>query len=262
MEYDDRMAELEKLEYPKPNAAFIYDTFNAFVREHPWVGANNIRPKSVARDMFEQFLSFSEYVREYGLERGEGVLLRYLSDAYKTLVQSVPLPAKTPEVDDVVTYLGAVVRSTDSSLLDEWERMVSGGEVGPPRDAPGEADITRSDKELTVLVRNAIFAVLRHLSKKEYVKAMALLAPGEWTAERLEARFTPFWEEHAAIRVDPAARSPKNTRVVSREGGIWRIEHTILDFEDANDWILQLRMDVDRTREEGQPFLELVEVAS
>ncbi|HVW27605.1 MAG TPA: DUF3516 domain-containing protein [Polyangiaceae bacterium] len=262
VEYDDRMAELEKLEYPKPNAAFIYDTFNAFVREHPWVGADNIRPKSVARDMFEQFLSFSEYVREYGLERGEGVLLRYLSDAYKTLVQSVPLPAKTPEVDDIVTYLGAIVRSTDSSLLDEWERMMSGGEAPAPREAPGEADITRSDKELTVLVRNAIFAVLRHLSKKEYAKAIALFAPGEWTAERLEARFSPFWEEHGSLRVDPAARAPKNTRVVSREGGVWRIEQTVLDPEDANDWILELRMDVDRARAEGQPLLELVDVAS
>jgi superfamily II RNA helicase len=262
MEYDDRMAELEKLEYPKPNAAFIYDTFNAFVHEHPWVGADNIRPKSVARDMFEQFLSFSEYVREYGLERGEGVLLRYLSDAYKTLVQSVPLPAKTPEVDDIVTYLGAVVRSTDASLLDEWERMMTGGEAQPSLEAPGEADITRSDKELTVLVRNAIFGVLRHLSKKEYVKATALLVPGEWTTERLEARFVPFWEEHGALRVDPAARSPKNTRIVSRDGGVWRIEQTIMDSEDANDWILQLRMDVDRTRDEGQPHLELVDVAS
>src|SRR5262249_36699538 len=92
VEYDERMAELEKLEYPKPNAGFIYDTFNAFAREHPWIQEDNIRPKSIARDMIEQFLSFAEYIKEYGLERGEGVLLRYLSDVYKTLVQSVPLP--------------------------------------------------------------------------------------------------------------------------------------------------------------------------
>ncbi len=262
MEYDDRMAELEKLEYPKPNAGFIYDTFNAFVLEHPWVGADNIRPKSVARDMFEQFLSFSEYIREYGLERGEGVLLRYLSDAYKTLVQSVPLPAKTPEVDDIVTYLGAIVRLADSSLLDEWERIRAGGVAPAPVEVPGEADITRSEKELTVLVRNAVFAVLRLVSKKEYAKAAALLVPGEWTPERIEARFAAFWAEHAALRIDPEARAPKNTRVVSREEGIWRIEQTLLDPEDANDWLLILRMDVERTRIEGQPLLELLDVVS
>jgi superfamily II RNA helicase len=263
MEYDDRMAELEKLEYPKPNAGFIYDTFNAFAREHPWVGTDNIRPKSVARDMFEQFLSFAEYVREYGVERGEGVLLRYLSDAYKTLVQSVPLPAKTPEVDDVVTYLGAIVRAADSSLLDEWERMRLGGDAPAAAPAsPGEADITRSEKELTVLVRNAIFAVLRHLSRKEYARAVALLLPGDWTAERLEGRFAAFFDEHAALRVDPQARAPKNTRILSRDDGIWRIEQIILDPEDANDWALRLVMDVARAREEGQAVLELVDVVS
>jgi superfamily II RNA helicase len=262
VEYDDRIAELEKLDYPKPNAAFIYDTFNAFVRLHPWVGTSNIRPKSIARDMFEQFLSFSEYIREYGLERGEGVLLRYLSGAYKTLLQSVPALAKTPEVDDIVTYLGAIVRSTDSSLLDEWERMKTGGIAPVLVETPGEADITRSEKELTVLVRNAIFAVMRHLARKDYVKAVALLVPGEWTAERLEQRFAAFWEEHAALRLDPEARAPKNTRVVSRDEGIWRIEQTLLDPEDANDWVLELRMDVERTREEGAPLLELTGVAS
>ena len=123
VEYDDRMAELEKMEYPKPQAEFIYGTFNAFAVKHPWVKADNIRPKSIAREMYESFMSFSEYVREYGLERVEGVLLRYLSDVYKALVQTVPKWAKTDAVDDVATYFGAIVRQVDASLLDEWERM-------------------------------------------------------------------------------------------------------------------------------------------
>ncbi|HEX3598163.1 MAG TPA: DUF3516 domain-containing protein, partial [Polyangiaceae bacterium] len=162
-----------------------------------------------------------------------------------------------------VTYLGAIVRSTDSSLLDEWERMRTGGGALPvAAEGPGEADITRSEKELTVLVRNSLFAVLRHLSKKEYVKAAALLVAGEWTADRLEQRFAAFWAEHASLRIDPEARSPKNTRVVSRDDGVWRVEQTLLDPEDANDWVLELRMDVDRTRAEGTPLLELVDVAS
>jgi hypothetical protein len=52
IEYDQRMEELEKLEYPKPNREFVYDTFNAFSGRHPWVGQENIRPKSIAREMF------------------------------------------------------------------------------------------------------------------------------------------------------------------------------------------------------------------
>jgi superfamily II RNA helicase len=263
VEYDERMAELEKLEYPKPNAGFIYDTFNAFAREHPWVQESNIRPKSIARDMIEQFLSFAEYIREYGLERGEGVLLRYLSDVYKTLLQSVPEPAKTPEVDDAIVYLGAIVRATDSSLLDEWERMRSGAADSAAEIAvPGEADITRSDKELTVLVRNAAFAVVRHIARRQYVEAAALVGGQTWTAELLEKRFAAFWEEHAALRVDPAARAPANTRVRSRDDGVWLVQQVLLDPEEANDWALELRMDVARAREEGRAVLELVEVVS
>ena len=199
VEFDDRIAALEKLEYPKPNRDFVYDTFNAFVRSHPWIAAENIRPKSIAREMFEMFLSFPEYVREYGLERGEGVLLRYLSQVYKTLTQTVPALAKTPEVDEIVTYFGAIVRAVDSSLLDEWERLHDGapiaGATAPAlaTEAPGEADVTRSPKEFTVLVRNAVFAVLRALARKDYVGVTNLLVPNEWTRERIEAALAPFW---------------------------------------------------------------------
>ena len=79
MEYDQRMEELEKLEYPKPQREFVYETFNAFADRHPWVGQENIRPKSIAREMFENFRSFDEYVRDYDLQRVEGLLLRHLS---------------------------------------------------------------------------------------------------------------------------------------------------------------------------------------
>ena len=90
VEYDDRMAELAKLEYPQPHREFIYGSFNAFAAKHPWVGQESIRPKSVAREMYEEFYSFAEYIREYELQRAEGMLLRYLTDVYKVLVQSVP----------------------------------------------------------------------------------------------------------------------------------------------------------------------------
>ena len=85
MEYDERMAELEKVEYPKPNRDFVYATFNEFAAKHPWVGAENIRPKSVAREMVERVMTFDDYVREYELQRSEGraapLPLRDLQDA-------------------------------------------------------------------------------------------------------------------------------------------------------------------------------------
>jgi superfamily II RNA helicase len=261
MEYEERIAELEKLEYPKPNRDFVYDTFNSFAKKHPWVGTESIRPKSIARDMVEKYLSFPEYVREYGLERGEGLLLRYLSDVYKTLVQNVPSAAKTAEVEDLVTYFGAIVRAVDSSLLDEWERLRA-PEDAPKHQAaapelPGEADVTANAKELTVLVRNAMFGVLRALARRDYATAAALVDPSsEWKADRFEAAMAPFWAEHAAIRLDPRARSPENTRVEKGEGA-WRVEQVVCDPEDANDWVIAARVDLARSREQARPVIVL-----
>ena len=274
VEYDDRIAELDKMEYPKPNRDFIYDTFNAFARKHPWVG-ENIRPKSVARDMFERFMSFGEYVREYELQRAEGALLRYLSDVYKALVQAVPTLAKTPELDEIETYFGAIVRAADSSLIDEWERMrVAAGEqvelTEEREQAPGEIDVTRNEKEFTVLVRNALFALLKAIAKKDWSGAATLLAVGEagaargetseWKAERIDAVLAPFFVEHTAVRLDPPARAPANTRIVDKGPALWRVEQVICDPEDGNDWALACVVDLARSAAEGRAVITLERV--
>jgi hypothetical protein len=261
------MAELEKLEYPKPNREFIYDTFNAFAKLHPWVAAENIRPKSIAREMFENLLSFTDYVKEYGLERGEGLVLRYLSEMYKTLVQSVPLSARNEAVDDVVTYFGAIVRSVDSSLLDEWERLREGADVrrGAEPSAPpiDENDVTRDPKAFTVLVRNALFGIVRALSRRDYVAASAMVTAGDVarTPRELDQAMVPFFSEHAVLRTDPAARSPANTRIERREGS-WRVEQILCDNDDANDFRLLVDIDLAASREAGAPVIAVVEIGT
>jgi len=125
MEYDQRMEELDKLEYPKPLRDFVYETFNAFADRHPWVGEDNIRPKSIAREMFEQFRSFAEYVLDYELQRSEGLLLRHLNSVYKVLSQTVPDGVKNDHVREMELYLRTLLRAVDSSLEEEWERMRS-----------------------------------------------------------------------------------------------------------------------------------------
>ena len=266
VEYDERIAELDKLEYPKPNKDFVYNTFNAFAARHPWVGEENIRPKSIAREMFETFSTFPDYVKDYGLERGEGILLRYLSDVYKTLVQSVPSGDKTLEIDEIVTYFGAIVRAVDSSLLDEWEKLRAPAEAPRHEDVhvvPGEADITFNAKELTVLVRNALFAFVRALARRDYGAASALLEPGETSkAEAIEAALASFWAEHASIRTDARARSPEHTRVVSTEGGVWRVEQVVADADDANDWAIFVTIDLARSRESARPVLRLERIGT
>jgi len=123
VEYDERMELLEQVEIPKPGKEFIYATYNEFVIEHPWAREAGVRPKSIAREMVERSESFEDYVKRYGLERSEGVLLRHLSEVWKVLAQTVPPAAKTPEFEEMETFLEELVRGVDSSLLDEWQKL-------------------------------------------------------------------------------------------------------------------------------------------
>ena len=173
LDYDQRMEELEKLEYPKPLADFVYQTFNAFADRHPWVGEEAIRPKSIAREMFEQFRSFAEYVLDYDLQRVEGLLLRHLNSVYKVLSQTVPDGFKPDEVREMEIYLRTMLRQVDSSLEDEWERMrdpsyvplrgtgTRGAALRPPGADEALQDVTRDAKAFTASIRTHVFTVLR-----------------------------------------------------------------------------------------------------
>ena len=122
-DFDDRMEALEEVEHPKPGKEFIYVTYNEFVLKHPWAKEAGVRPKSIAREMVESGSSFEDYIKTYGLERSEAILLRHLSEVFKVLVQTVPPTMKTEELIDVEEYLGEIVRGIDSSLIDEWEKL-------------------------------------------------------------------------------------------------------------------------------------------
>ena len=144
-DHAERMEKLEQIEHPKPLRDFLYDTFNAFAAAHPWVGGENVRPKSIAREMVERFLGFNDYVRDYGLQRSEGLLLRHLSQVWKVLAQTVPVGAKTEALLEVEDHLRELIRGVDSSLLEEWENLLHPGEArsaepAAPRQPP---DITR-----------------------------------------------------------------------------------------------------------------------
>src|SRR5262249_22711815 len=150
----------------------------------------NIKPKSVARDLYEKFCSFHEYVRELGLQRSEGVLLRYLSQAYKALVQTVPEARRDDALDDVIEHLRAMLRSVDSSLLDEWQslRGLPGVKVPEPVYARPAASLAEDPKALMVRVRGELHRLVAAFATRRWEDALAALAPGsDWTAQKLEA---------------------------------------------------------------------------
>lgn len=271
MEYDERMEELEKLEYPKPNREFVYSTFNAFSDKHPWVGQENIRPKSIAREMFETFRSFSDYIRDYELARAEGILLRHLNGVYKVLAQTVPDSAKTELVREMEVYLRTMIRQVDSSLLDEWEKMkdpsyqrMETKEARPPGAEEAQKDITRNTKTFTALVRNRIFSFLRGLVNEDYDQAVThLSSPNDpdgqaWTPARLRQALDSYYAEHERICLDPNARNLRHTYVIpSEDKRSWKVQQMLVDPEEHNDWTAEFEVDLAESRKAEDAVLRL-----
>ena len=274
--YDERIEELEKLEYPKPNREFIYSTFNAFADKHPWVGQENIRPKSIAREMFESFRSFSDYVRDYELQRAEGVLLRHLNSVYKVLSQTVPDAVKDDAVQEMELYLRTMISQVDSSLLDEWEKMRDPNyqraevkEVRPPGAEAAEEDITRDAKAFTASIRNRIFTVLRGLVIGDFSQAIAHLGSSNdvdgqpWTPERLQQSLDAYHLEHQRICLDPNARNARHTYVLpSEDKKTWRVQQMLVDPDEHNDWVAEFEVDLAESRKSKEPGLRLRRIGS
>ncbi len=262
MDYDDRLNELEKLEHPKPMADFIYSTFNDYSAKHPWIGQDNIRPKSIARDIYERYCSFGDYIREYGLERAEGVLLRYVSDVYRVLSQTIPDILKNDAVDEMILFFETMLKTTDSSLVSEWKRLSDlqeGVEGAPIAETPALPSQTPLDaKCITILIRNTVFQFLKALAARDYETLLALLTEGDekWMAEKFEACLAVYYQDHSHIALGPDARSPKNTRITGLGTEKITAELMLTDPDQHNDWhaVFEVRLALS----EEEPKLILV----
>jgi len=266
MEYDDRMEKLDEVTHPMPGKDFIYDTFNAFRAKHPWMEAESIRPKSIAREMFQDYLSFEDYIRNYKLERSEAILLRYLSEVYKVLSQTVPPNLKTEELNEVEAYLKDHLTIVDSSLIDEWELMRD------PDYQPGEKksvshreqSLTQNKRKFTRLVRNQVFTAVKHLSHDNLTAFLAAFEKSTdpenlWTAARLDLLLNDYYQDRQRIRLDPDARNNKHCQIeLLPETNQWRVRQTLCDPEELNDWELVILIDLPESdqREEPVMFLE------
>lgn len=266
VEYEERMAELEQVTHlMPPERDFLEGTFEAFSKQHPWAMSYRIAPKSVARDMYEQGLAFNGYVKEYGLERAEGVLLRYLSEIYRTLERSLPDSAKTEELTDYIEWLGAEVRSVDASLLEEWTRLQN-PEAALSRAepaAPEEFDVTRDRRAFTALVRNEVWRVVQRLGRRDYEGALQFLhsaAVGPvWDAAGLEAAFASYFEEYGSMRLDPAARSPRYLTIEQGDER-WRLTQIVVDLEEDLGTQLVFEIDLEPCRAAGRVLLSLLAI--
>lgn len=268
VEYEERMAQLEKVEHPKPEAEFIYATYNEFAKHHPWVANYNIAPKSIARDMFELCASFREYVKEYGLARSEGVLLRYLSDVYRMLERNVPQAMKTEPLRDLEAWLDAELRAVDASLLAEWEALANPTLLQEAANKPPEVrDIFSNQRAFKVMVRNAVWRVVQLLARHDYVGAASSLQDlgsvehgvvnSLWTPQVLEKHLAPYFEQYSELLVDADARGPNRLLMDSWQAPSPTIRQLLSDPEEHLEWSATFQLHVEASRNAGRPVLTL-----
>ncbi|HUR17970.1 MAG TPA: DUF3516 domain-containing protein [Acidimicrobiales bacterium] len=259
IEYEERMALLQSISYPKPLDELLSVAFDSYRQGHPWVADHTLSPKSVARDLFERAMTFNDFVGFYELGRSEGVVLRYLSDAFKALNQTVPEDAKTEEVHDMAEWLGTLVRQVDSSLLDEWELLRHPEPAAVVADEQEDAPppVTANPRAFLVMVRNAMFRRVEMAALRRYTM-LAELDPG-WTPAQWEEALVPYFAEHESVGTGAAARAAAMLDVI--EGPTeWRIRQILDDPVGFHEWAMVATVDLPASVEAGEAVVRVTGV--
>lgn len=265
IEYDERMELLEQITYPKPLDELLTAAFETFSAAQPWIRDFELHPKSVVRDMYERAMSFGEYVAYYKIARSEGVVLRYLSDAYRAASQTIPEEFKDEDLRDLIEWLGELVRQVDSSLLDEWEELIAGVDNGrfDPH-APDEPIVPPAPKRLTsnirafrILVRNELFRRVQ-LAAREDVDALAELDPG-FGADAWSDALDGYFADHDEILTGADARSSK--LLILTEGATsWSVRQIFDDPAGDHDWGITATIDLADSDDAGQAVVTVTGV--
>jgi superfamily II RNA helicase len=260
IEYEERMQLLEDVTWPQPLKEMLDAAYETYRRGHPWVADYELKPKSVVRDMYERAMTFTEYVSFYGLSRSEGLVLRYLADAYRALRQTVPEDARTEELTDLIEWLGELVRQVDSSLLDEWSRLQN---PGAPQEEVRIDDkppaVTRNTRAFRVLVRNAMFRRVELAALRRWDLLGEMDAEHGWTSERWQKAIQDYFEEYGTMGTGPAARGPSFLHI--EQGATqWIVRQVFEDPEGDHDWGIDATIDLAESDEAGTAAITVTAV--
>ncbi|MQY11810.1 hypothetical protein SRB5_19290 [Streptomyces sp. RB5] len=264
IEYEERMERLMDISYPKPLEELLSHAYNTYRTSHPWVGDHPLSPKSVIRDMFERAMTFSEFVSFYELARTEGIVLRYVASAYKALQHTVPDDLKSEDFQDIVEWLGEMVRQVDSSLLDEWEKLAN-----PEEESAGQAmehadevkPVTTNARAFRVLVRNAMFRRVELAALDNATELGALDEESGWDAERWGEALDAYWDEYEDLGTGPDARGPKLLAIEQDEAhSLWRVRQTFDDPKGDHDFGISAEVDLTASDAEGRAVIRVTDV--
>jgi superfamily II RNA helicase len=264
LDYETRTGLLEDVSYPQPLGELLESAYQIYRQGHPWVADYELAPKSVARDMFERAMTFTEYIAWCGLARSEGLLLRYLADAYKALRQTVPDEAKTEELADLIEWLGEMVRQVDSSLLDEWERLANPDAETLSADQLDERPpaVTTNVRAFRVLVRNALFRRVELAALRRWDELGDLDAEAGWDADAWADALEPYFAEHDEIGTGADARGPAMLIIDDSDSGVWRARQIFDDPAGDHDWGFSAEVDLAGSDEAGEAVLWVTAVGA
>lgn len=259
VEYEERLERLQDITYPKPLEDLLDAAFAQYCTKVPWAADYELSPKSVLRDMLESAADFKGYIQKLGIARSEGILLRYLAEAFRSLDRTVPLEKRNDQLNDIISWLGFVVRSVDSSLVDEW--AAAGEDSAFDAAPPSGADVVVADRRgMTLLVRNALF---RRVSLAALERADELGELDEaWGMGELRWRraLEAFFEAHEELLVDGDARSTAfftidesdELKPAAEGGHVWHVHQIFHDSDGDHDFGIMADVDLDATQEESE----------
>jgi hypothetical protein len=250
--FEERIAKLDEITYPKPDAEFVYEAFRVFAQTHPWLGEHSIRPKSIAREIFEHLHGFDDYTRDYAIARSEGLLLRHLSQVLSTLAKTIPAAAKTDEVLDAIAFFRAMIGRVDSSLVDAWETLVHPEQQATAASQPDHPfDLAEEPAMLAARARSEMHELVHALATGDYARAEGCVISDPedaWTARRFELAMTPFLDEYERILFTPAARQSKRTLIKRTGPRIWDVFQTLVDPQGDDMWAIEGEIDLRQQR--------------
>lgn len=259
LDYDERMDRLQEITYPKPLEDMLQAAFDEYRHDVPWANDYWLSPKSVVRDMVETASDFTGYIARYNIARSEGTLLRYLSDAYRALARTVPQEKRDEQLDDIISWLRVVVRSIDSSLVDEWENAgtdTDASEAAANLAAPGAKQAVVEDRRgLTVLVRNAMFRRVQLMDLDKPDELGALDKDWGYGVHEWEDTLDDYYDEHEYVNIDAKARSGELFILdESKENSehAWKVRQIIDDSDGDHDWAITGTVDLDATQSSGE----------
>ncbi|MET1042544.1 MAG: DUF3516 domain-containing protein [Microbacteriaceae bacterium] len=260
IEYDARMELLEQVTHPKPLDELLHQAFDTFASSQPWIRDFALAPKSVVRDMYERAMSFAEFTGHYKLGRSEGVVLRYLSDAFRAARQTIPDEAKTEELRDLIEWLGELVRQVDSSLLDEWESLINpAADPDAPVVPPAPPRLTGNPRAFRVLVRNELFRRVQLAALEHYDELGELDGEHGWTADSWANALDGYWAEYDSIGTGADARSSAML-IIDEDTAEWRVRQILADPHSDHDWAITATVDLAESDELGSAVVRITGV--